>query len=103
MSVKRYNLFLLSLLLALTIPVNLFGQSKLQQYLDGLAGSQSASTRASSTPTVIDLSEFDSDVTETLYVRNTPVRVYNPIHLHKLPLLELGIPLSSKQSICFRK
>lgn len=70
MSVKRYNLFLLSLLLALTIPVNLFGQSKLQQYLDGLAGSQSASTRASSTPTVIDLSEFDSDVTETLYVRN---------------------------------
>lgn len=31
----------------------------------------------------------------------TPVRVYNPIHLHKLPLVELRIPLSPKQAICF--
>ena len=33
--------------------------------------------------------------------KNTPVRVYNPIHLHKLPLVELRIPLSPKQAICF--
>ena len=31
----------------------------------------------------------------------TPVQVYNPIHLHKLPLVELRIPLSPKQAICF--
>ena len=70
MTIKDYFFSVLLLLLAFVIPINVFGQSKLQQYLDKLASSQSVGTRASSTPTDIDLSEYDSDVTETLHIRN---------------------------------
>ena len=70
MTTKRYYLILVFLLLTFVVPVNVFGQSKLQQYLDGLANSQSLRTRATTTPTDVDLSEFDSDITETVYVRN---------------------------------
>ena len=70
MDIKRYYFNFLLLLLAFAAPINLCGQSKLQQYLDKLAINQSTGTKASSTPTDIDLSEFDSDITETVYVRN---------------------------------
>ena len=68
---NKLNHLLVALLAIIAFyPTSAFGQSKLQQYLDGLADSQSTRTRASSTPTDIDLSEFDSDITETVYVRN---------------------------------
>ena len=71
MRIKYYFFSVLSLLWAFAVPMDGFGQSKLQQYLDSLAN-QSLKTRA--TPQVpyrvVDLSEFDSDITEPLYVRN---------------------------------
>lgn len=71
MRIKHYFFSVLSLLWAFAVPMDGFGQSKLQQYLDSLAN-QSLKTRA--TPQVpyrvVDLSEFDSDITEPLYVRN---------------------------------
>ena len=70
MRIKYYFFSVLSLLWAFAVPINVFGQSKLQQFLDSLSSSQSVETRATSTPTDVDLSEFDSDITETVYVRN---------------------------------
>ena len=71
MRIKYYFFSVLSLLWAFAVPMDGFGQSKLQQYLDSLAN-QSLKTRATSPfpYQVIDLSEFDSDITEPLYVRN---------------------------------
>ena len=70
MTSKLNHLLVVLLAINVLVPINVFGQSKLQQYLDKLASSQSVGTRASSTPTDIDLSEFDSDITEPIYVRN---------------------------------
>ena len=70
MTSKLNHLLVVLLAINVLVPINVFGQSKLQQYLDKLANSQSVGTRASTTPTDIDLSEFDSDITETVYVRN---------------------------------
>ena len=74
MRIKHYFFSVLSLLWAFAVPMDGFRQSKLQQYLDSLAN-QSFKRRA--TPAipaviyrVVDLSEFDSDITEPLYVRN---------------------------------
>lgn len=71
MRIKYYFFSVLSLLWAFAIPMDGFGQSKLQQYLDSLAN-QSLKTRSIEPVPyrVIDLSEFDSDITEPLYVRN---------------------------------
>ena len=71
MRIKYYFFSVLSLLWAFAVPMDGFGQSKLQQYLDSLAN-QPLKTRATSLfpYQVIDLSEFDSDITEPLYVRN---------------------------------
>ena len=71
MRIKYYFFSVLSLLWAFAVPMDGFGQSKLQQYLDSLAN-QPLKTRATSPfpYQVIDLSEFDSDITEPLYVRN---------------------------------
>ena len=72
MRIRHYFLSVLLLLWVFAVPMEGLGQSKLQQYLDSLANIQSVKTRA--TPPVkyqvIDLSEFDSDITEPLYVRN---------------------------------
>ena len=70
MTSKLNHLLVVLLAINVLVPINVFGQSKLHQYLDKLANGQSVGTRASTTPTDIDLSEFDSDITETVYVRN---------------------------------
>ena len=71
MRINHYFFSVLSLLWAFAVPMDGFGQSKLQQYLDSLAN-QSLKTRSIEPVPyrVIDLSEFDSDITEPLYVRN---------------------------------
>ena len=70
MAINRYYLYVSLLFTAMLFSVKASGQSKLQQHLDNLAGSQTGMTRGGDAPTIIDLSEFDSDVTEPLYVRN---------------------------------
>ena len=71
MRINHYFFSVLSLLWAFAVPMDGFGQSKLQQYLDSLAN-QSLKTRSIEPVPyrVIDLSEFDSDITEPIYVRN---------------------------------
>ena len=77
MRINHYFFSVLSLLWAFAVPMDGFGQSKLQQYLDSLAN-QSLKTRSIEPVPyrVIDLSEFDSDNINVMFKNGKLIRKF---------------------------